>query len=105
MARGEIVVLIAGAAAASSGRRPSPLDAVLGVLLGELPLAQAARLAAKLPARVTTRLTSGRCSCSEIPPRNNPRTCVSCPARVGQTVAVRGTRMEESPGSIGQGAR
>ena len=64
-ARGEIVLVVAGAPRA---RRASlrgaagALDRVLKPLLAELPLKQAARLAAQITRCATTRRTSGRCS-------------------------------------------
>ena len=50
LARGELVIAIEGAAAGAAADDPAAaeLDRVLRVLLGELPLAQAARLAARL---------------------------------------------------------
>jgi 16S rRNA (cytidine1402-2'-O)-methyltransferase len=49
LARGELVVVIEGAAAAEpTDAAAAELDRVLRVLLAELPLAQAARLAARL---------------------------------------------------------
>ena len=46
--RGEIVLIVAGAAARGEGEDSRELDHVLNALLGELPLKQAARLAARI---------------------------------------------------------
>jgi 16S rRNA (cytidine1402-2'-O)-methyltransferase len=46
--RGELVLVVAGAQAAPDERPSGELDRVLGVLLAELPLKQAARLAAQI---------------------------------------------------------
>ncbi|MDE1924082.1 MAG: rRNA (cytidine-2'-O-)-methyltransferase, partial [Gammaproteobacteria bacterium] len=48
LSRGEIVVVIEGAAAPADAADSGELDRVLGALLAELPLAQAARLAARI---------------------------------------------------------
>jgi 16S rRNA (cytidine1402-2'-O)-methyltransferase len=47
-ARGEIVIVIAGAAPRRASPEDADLERVLGVLLAELPLKQAAALAAKI---------------------------------------------------------
>jgi 16S rRNA (cytidine1402-2'-O)-methyltransferase len=47
-ARGEIVIVLAGAPPRAAGAGTAELERVLGVLLAELPLKQAARLAAQL---------------------------------------------------------
>jgi 16S rRNA (cytidine1402-2'-O)-methyltransferase len=48
MARGEIVLLIGGAPAAAAGDGAAELDRILGLLLAQLPLRQAAELAAAI---------------------------------------------------------
>jgi 16S rRNA (cytidine1402-2'-O)-methyltransferase len=48
LSRGEIVLIVAGAPPAARGGAGEALDRVLGVLLAELPLKQAARLAARI---------------------------------------------------------
>ena len=48
LARGEIVLIIEGAPAGSQERSGAELDRVLGILLPELSLKQAATLAARL---------------------------------------------------------
>lgn len=48
LSRGEIVVVIEGAAPPADAADSGELDRVLGALLAELPLAQAARLAARI---------------------------------------------------------